>query len=126
MLSKKKINLMTKLAIYDKEKGINDKKIYRYYRVDYIGKNILFNNLILGGFLLVFFAFKYLIYILENDGIVTLNVLKEVGVGYLVWSLIIMIIYSIYNIYIYNNEYSNSKRNLDRYYRSINKLSNMK
>ncbi len=126
MLNKKRINLMTKLAIYDQEKGINDKKIYKYYKADFIGKNILFNNTILAFFIFIFFLLKYLYYIVMNNEIWSLELLKETGINYLTWSIVIIILYTLYNIYIYNNEYNKAKSNLDTYYKAIDKLNNMK
>lgn len=123
-MDKKKIHLMTKLALYDDARGEKDKKINRYFKSDYIGKNLLFNDFILLCFLAIGVAVKFLNFVMVNNEAWNLDSLKNMGISYIVWSVIIVILYSVYNIYVYNNLYDDARRSLNSYYRALDKLDN--
>ncbi len=125
MLDKRKINLMIKLAIYDAKEGIKDKKIFKHYKMDYISKKILFNNIILILFLVLFVVLKFVTYIIESDMMWTKDILSEMTTKYIIMSCVIVFVYSLYNIYIYNKRYNVAQKNLTRYYKAINKLNKM-
>ncbi len=125
MLDKRKINLMIKLATYDAKEGIKDKKIYKYYKMDYISKKLMFNNIILILFLSIFVMLKFVNYLFENDVSWSIDSLREMSIQYIIVFGIIIFIYSLYNIYIYNKEYDIAKKNLTSYYKAINNLNKM-
>ncbi len=123
MLNKRKINLMIKLANYDAKEGVKDKKIYKYYKIDYISKKLLFNNLILICILALFICLKFLNYLFTNETAWSVETLRELSSSYIIFSGVIIFVYSLYNVYIYSKEYDIAKKNLENYYNALKKLN---
>ncbi len=122
MLDKKKIHLMTNLAIYDDESGYKDKQINRYFKSDYIGKKLLINNTIFSIFSLIITGVIFLNFVIFDESIVGTNHLKIKVIEYGVYFTISLVLYTIFNIYIYSKKYDQAVKNMEKYYLALNKL----
>ena len=122
MLDKRKIRLMTKMSIYEKNYGKEDIKISGYYKKDYSSLNTWITLIwitvgyILAAGLFVLFGAEAL---LEGLTIVKLFVLAAVAVGAY---LGLLIIYGIGAGKFYRNKHTQAKQRVKKYYRDMSRL----
>lgn len=125
MLDLKKIKIMTKLAAFEQGKGKEDIKISKYYKTDYIRYQVIKTavSVTLGYFLiLLLFGMYHAEFIIRK--IVTLNFVR-IGQYLLGFYIIIMAIYITGAFIGYSVKYSQSKKNLSRYYKLLKRLNRL-
>jgi hypothetical protein len=126
MLNKKRIIIMTKLAIYDQKFGIKDKKSNEYYRHDYIYRKNMWTRLSasLGA---VFIIIIYWIYQLF---VVKVNYLdidyKKAGINAAVFILVTMAVYTVIGTILEARQYSIGQKRLKAYMRMLALLDRMR
>ncbi|WP_058486491.1 hypothetical protein [Defluviitalea phaphyphila] len=122
MIDEEKIKLMTKLAIYEKNYGTEDKKINKYYKSDYIYiKNwwtrisVLIVSLLIVGLILFHKMFVEKIDIFSID-------YKTYGIGLGSIIIVLLIFYSILSKSIYEKKYMEAEKRIKRYLNILNQL----
>lgn len=125
MLDKRKIRLMTKVAIYEKEYGEEDLKTASYYKKDYTSLNtwVTLIWITVGYVLLVGIVFLCYGETLM-DGL-TIMKLLFMGAVVLALYLAVMIIYGIGAGNFYSKKHIRAKQRVKKYLRDISRLEKM-
>lgn len=122
MLDKRKIRLMTKMAIYEKKYGEEDIKISGYYKKDYSSLNTWITLIwVSAGYLLVA-ALLVLCgadAILEGLTFLKLLVLIAIAAGAY---FALLIIYGIGSGKFYRRKHTQAKQRVKKYYRDMSRL----
>lgn len=122
MLDKRKVRLMTKMAIYEKKYGEEDIKISGYYKKDYSSLNTWITLIwVSAGYLL---AAALLVLcgadaILEGLTFLKLLVLIAIAAGAY---FALLIIYSIGSGKFYRRKHTQAKQRVKKYYRDMSRL----
>lgn len=122
MLDKRKIRLMTKMAIYEKKYGEEDIKISGYYKKDYSSLNTWITLIwVSAGYLL---AAALLVLcgadaILEGLTFLKLLVLIAIAAGAY---FALLIIYGIGSGKFYKRKHTQAKQRVKKYYRDMSRL----
>lgn len=122
MLDKRKIRLMTKMAIYEKKYGEEDIKISGYYKKDYSSLNTWITLIwVSAGYLL---AAALLVIcgadaILEGLTFLKLLVLIAIAAGAY---FALLIIYGIGSGKFYRRKHTQAKQRVKKYYRDMSRL----
>ena len=122
MLDKRKIRLMTKMAIYEKKYGEEDIKISGYYKKDYSSLNTWITLIwVSAGYLL---AAALLVLcgadaILEGRTFLKLLVLIAIAAGAY---FALLIIYGIGSGKFYRRKHTQAKQRVKKYYRDMSRL----
>ncbi|MCI8835690.1 MAG: hypothetical protein HFH24_10000 [Ruminococcus sp.] len=125
MLDKKRIRLMTKMAIYEKNNINEDLKISSYYKKDYSSLNTLITVLWITigyGIAAALYAVCNLEKILAELTISKLIFLGGVAVG---GYLVLLIIYVICAGSFYKARHNKAKQRVKKYYRDLARLEKM-
>lgn len=125
MLDKKRIRLMTRTAIYEKNYSEEDIKISTYYKKDYASLNtwitliwITVGYVLLTGLFLLCTADS----VMEGLTIVKLIMLAAIALGFY---LVLLIIYGIGAGNFYRKKHGRAKHRVKRYYRELSRLEKM-
>lgn len=125
MLDKRKIRLMTRAAVYEKEYGSEDIKINSYYRKDYSSLNTWITLIwVTVGFVLVA-ALLFIGYgenLMEDLTFMKLFVLLAVAVGAY---LALLIIYGIGAGGFYKKKHIRAKQRVKKYIRDLSRIEKM-
>lgn len=125
MLDKKRIRLMTKMAIYEKNNIQEDLKISSYYKKDYSSLNTLITVLWITvgyGIAAGLYAVCNLEAILAELTISKLLFIGGVAVG---GYLVLLIIYVICASTFYKSRHNKAKQRVKKYYRDLARLEKM-
>lgn len=125
MLDKKKIRLMTRAAIYEKECGDEDIKINSYYRKDYSTLNTWITLIwVTAGFTLLagLLFIGYGEILIEDLTFMKLFVLLTVAVGAY---LALLIIYGIGAGSFYKKKHIRAKQRVKKYIRDLSRIERM-
>lgn len=125
MLNNRKIRLMTRLAMYEKNEGKDDLRLAKYYKTDYARFNVLKTGVVvtIAYVIIVGFVLLYkLQYILDN----ILNIDYK-AMGWTILGVYIGVIsfYIIITLLGYSLRYKASRKKLGRYYKMLGKLKEM-
>ena len=125
MLDKKRICLMARTAIYEKEHAEEDVKISTYYKKDYASLNtwitliwVTVGYVLLVGIFLLCTADS----IMEGLTIVKLILLAAIALGFY---LVLLILYGIGAGNFYRKKHGRAKHRVKRYYRELSRLEKM-
>lgn len=122
MLDRRKIRLMSRMAMYEKHYIRDDMRISSYYKKDYSSLNTLISILWVSiGYVLIaaIIALVNMELILENLTIEKMFLLVgAVVAGY----LIVVIIYGFCASSFYKNRHTRAKQRVKRYYRDLTRL----
>lgn len=125
MLDKRKIRLMARAAIYDKEYGEEDLKITGYYQKDYVSLNVWITLIwVTAGFFLT----AALLFISNSESIVegiTIVRLLLLAAIVLAAYLSLMIIYGIGVSTFYRKRHAQAKQRVKKYMRDLSRLEKM-
>ena len=125
MLNQERIKLMTRMAAYEEDQGRKNMSIGSYFRLDYIGMQII-KSIVYGtiAFALVFAMYMY--YGMEQfmQDIYKMDLMKFVeGVIYKYLIFLACSVVITYIVYAYR--YSKAKKSLKKYFYSLKQLSAM-
>lgn len=123
MLSKKKIKVMFRLAVYENGKGKRDLKNTRYYKNDYVRLNILKSiiSMTIGYILILSLIAMYnLEYIITNAVSLPYKTIAFMVAG--VYILLIML-YIFITILVYSIRYDASKKGVQKYFKYLKYLN---
>lgn len=125
MLDEKKVKLMTKIAIYEKNEGKDMKIASKSFKVDYVTLNMLYTGITttIGYVLMV------VLYVLSNLENLLVNVsetdfpklLENVATYYVV----ILILFLAVSLVFYSNKYDRSFEKVRKNYQSLKSLSKL-
>ncbi len=125
MLDKKRIRLMTRTAIYEKNHAEEDIKISTYYKKDYASLNtwitliwITVGYVLAAGLFLLCTADS----VMEGLTIVKLILLAAIALGFY---LVLLIVYGIGAGNFYRKKHGRAKHRVKRYYRELSRLEKM-
>lgn len=122
MLNNKKIRLMTKLAIYEKEDGKEDIRLGKYYRVDYVRYQLLKTIVAVtfGYLILVLMTILYNIEYLIAEAVVLDY--ATIGKNMLGIYLILLLVFGGSAALGYTIKYNQSRKKLAKYYLLLKRL----
>lgn len=122
MLNNRKIRLMTKLAIYEKEDGKEDIRLGKYYRVDYVRYQLLKTIVAVtcGYLILVLMTILYYMEYLIAEA-VKLDY-AAIGRTLLGVYLVLLLAFSGIAVLGYTIKYNRSRKKLAKYYRMLKRL----
>lgn len=125
MLNNKKVRLMTRLAIYEKDEGKEDIKLSRYYKTDYVRLHILQTVVsVTVGYLLVLLMIG--LYKMEYLVAEAVNLdYKGIGIKILGIYIVVLTVYIVASMVGYTIHYNNSRKKLSKYFKMLKKLSHM-
>ena len=125
MLDKKRIRLMTRTAIYEKNHAEEDIKISTYYKKDYASLNtwitliwITVGYVLAAGLFLLCTADS----VMEGLTIVKLILLAAIALGFY---FVLLIVYGIGAGNFYRKKHGRAKHRVKRYYRELSRLEKM-
>ncbi|HIZ13769.1 MAG TPA: hypothetical protein H9817_07585 [Candidatus Mediterraneibacter stercorigallinarum] len=125
MLDKRKIRLMTRAAIYEKEYGEEDLKITSYYKKDYSSLNtwitliwVTAGYILLGGIIFLCFGESLV------EGLTIMRLLFLAAVALALY-LALMILYGIGAGNFYSKKHIRAKQRVKKYLRDISRLEKM-
>ena len=125
MVNMRKVQLMTKLAIYEKTEGKEDIKLGKFFRRDYVRLKVLHNIVwVTLGYLLVLamiiaYQMEYLIREAVN--------LDYIGMGRTILGVyvIVVTVYTMVAMVAYGLYYDYSRKKLAKYFRMLRRLRSM-
>lgn len=126
MISEEEIIIMTKLAIYDKKYGEQDKKANELYFKDYVyRKNFYARLLAFIGCIIVMLL--YITYIILSDDLHNFLInYKQYALIMFIFIACVMIFYTFINTKIVTKDYKNIKNRLKSYFILIKELDKLK
>lgn len=125
MLDKKRIRMMTKAAIYDKQGAEEDIRISTYYKKDYASLNTWITLIwVTAGYVIAGFLFLvgYGSTLLEELTILNLFILMASAVG---GYLALLIVYGAGAGKFYKNKHTRAKQRVKKYYRDLSRIEKM-
>ena len=124
MITKQKMLVMTKLALYDKHEGQTDREINEYFRHDYIYRKNLGNRIAvgIGGLIMLGFYWLNIVYTAENFFDIQFETHITNSVLFLA---ALMVFYTFVGTIKGTREYYMVQRRLEKYERMINHLDRM-
>lgn len=125
MLNNKKVRLMTRLAMYEKDEGREDIKLSKYYRTDYVRLHVLQTvvSATVGYLLVLLMIGLYKMEYLVAEA-VNLNY-KDIGIKILGAYIVVITVYVIGSMIGYTLYYNSSRKKLSKYFKMLKKLSRM-
>jgi len=125
MLNRERVKQLYKVALYEQKEEKLHKQIGKYYRSDYIGKEILksiFTGTLAYLFIIVLFVInKWDIFLKEINQLD----IKEIGVPLILTYAVYMVLYLSATYWIYKVRYEESRNHLDEFEEEIRTLHNM-
>ena len=125
MINEERVILMTRMASYEAGEGKKNIKIGDYFRVDYLGKQILKSlifstvTFVIGLALYVFYNFESLMEDIYKMDLLALG--KSMLTKYIVFA----VGYALITYIVYALRYRHARKNLKTYYGNLKKLSAM-
>ncbi|MBQ1871298.1 MAG: hypothetical protein IJK13_02635 [Lachnospiraceae bacterium] len=125
MVNEEKVRLMTKLAVFEENKGKKTLPIGDYYRSDYISKNLL------SGFIAGTFAYLILFAIWAlHEGEQLVQKLLALDFGHIIFMVIVfygifMVLYLTVCYLVGDAKYRRSVKSLKAYKKALKRLENM-
>jgi hypothetical protein len=121
MLNNEKINIMSRLALYE-QKNKEDIRMSKYYKNDFIRLQVLKTVV---SVTLGYFFILLMIGIYKAEYIISQAVtLDYVGIGKIILTIYILLlfVYTIITILVCSYKYDKSRRNLSGYYKFLKRL----
>jgi len=126
MINEEKIALMTKLAIYDKKYGENDKGVNDLYYRDYVyRRNFYVRTMAFLGCLIPIGLYAIYIILHEDTDFFALDY-TQMAIRAGLFILVVMLAYTIIGTSIATAEYAKIKHRLKDYFGIIKKLEDLK
>lgn len=125
MLNNRKVRLMSRLAMYEKDFGKEDIRLSKYYRTDYVRLNVLKTIVALTfGYLLIMLILVVYNseYLLENA--LSINYKDLIG-KYAAIYVVVLTVYVALCMIGYMVKYRISRKKLAKYFRMLRKLRSM-
>ena len=126
MISKKRIIMMTKLAVYDQQYGSRDKKDNEYYRHDYIYRKNMWTRICasIGAAIVLSVYWIYQIFAL-NKSFLDIDY-RQAGINAAVFILAVMAFYTVIGTIRETAQYAKCQRRLKNYMRMLYMLDRIR
>lgn len=118
MIDKDKVKLMTQIAIYEKNHGRTDEKLYGFSQKDFISFNNFKMQLSITIVLVLIFAGEFSILAMKDLDTLSLNSIISLGIKYIIVWLIFLIIYT-FNLTRINKKYYNKYKGRNKKYEEM-------
>lgn len=122
MLNHEKVRIMTKLAIYEKNKGKEDKSIMEYFKTDYISFKNFKMQIGVTFALIMILGFEFANIVLNNLAKITDYDFVGLGIKYFSIWLVLMVSYTIISAAYNRMEYSKAEKRIQEYDRLLKNL----
>jgi hypothetical protein len=122
MLDKKKVKIMTRLALYEETQGKEDFRISEYYRKDYAGIHALFSFLwvTVGYILLLILVFMTCMDSLLKN--ISLPLLIVIGGIVLIGYIFLVALYVVITHHIYSEKHRAARKRVKQYNHNLLRL----
>lgn len=122
MLNEKKISLMTKMAIYEKEEGRKSFPMSKYYRSDYLSLRLI-NSVILTTLAYVMVVALAVVVNVEKilEELVTIDLLN-IGKHLLISYIVLIVVSMLMTYLIFGHRFKQYRRGLNGYNGNLKKL----
>ncbi len=122
MLNEEKIKLMTRLALYEQSEGKKSLKATKFFKNDFVSKNII-NSIISGIFVYLLLLLAWVLYRVEyySQNISSLN-LTSIGITAGVLFVLFMILYLILSYFVFSIKYKGFRKGLSQYNEDLKSL----
>ena len=122
MLNNEKIGIMTKLAVYEKNKGKEDIRMMEYFKTDYISsKNFSIQIGVTLGLVFILGA-DFANIFLENLGTITEYDFVGLGKKYLFIWISLMVVYTLVSTLYNRYEYTKAEKRIKQYETLLKKI----
>lgn len=125
MINEERVRQLYKVALHEQSQGKLHRQIGRYYKSDYIGKEII-KSIFTGTIAYLFMSVLYLIYywtdVLDQVGQLEW---KNLLLPMIVFYVIYMLIYILVTYFIYKARYHECNKSLDEYEEELQVLNKM-
>lgn len=125
MVDKEKVKLMTKLAMYEQNKGKNDLKMMNFYKSDYVSSKVFKINIILTLFIISIFGINFTMKFIENINIIYKENIMRLGVIYGIIWFVLIICSSIISSRVYKRKFTEASSRIEDYEKMLSKLQEM-
>lgn len=122
MLNREKVKIMTKLAMYEKSTGREDKEIMNYFKVDFISFNNFKTQVGVTIALLLIFGSETASIIMQNLPTITDYDFIGLGKKYLIIWIGVIILYTIISSLYHRGRYNLAKKRIDDYQSLLHKI----
>lgn len=125
MLNEEKIRLMTKLALYEQNEGKKALKTTKFFRNDYISKNVI-NSILSGIFSYLLLLLVWVLFRVEyyTEKITELNVVLMIIIAAVLF-VVFMIFYLVLSYYVFSTRYKSYRKGLSEYNEDLKNLHRM-
>lgn len=122
MINQEKTRLMTKISMYENNKGKEDRTTMTYFKNDFISVKS-FGVLIGATFaLLILFGGDFAIHVIENLATITEYDFVGAGIRYLTIWVIVMLIYTVVSTFFNRIEYIKAEKRVNQYQKLLTQL----
>lgn len=125
MLNNDKVQLMTRLAIYEKREGKQDMLKMDYFKTDFISYQNFKTQLSVTLALIIVFGVEFSKIVVDNLANITDYNFVALGMKYLTIWIIMMVIYTIISSIANRVEYFQAKKRIDGYEKMLKNLEKM-
>jgi len=126
MIDRRKVILLTKMAVYDKHNGEKDRRVNGFFRSDYVYRRNMWARLGAAAGCLIILAI-YWTNQLAAGSVDILNMdWQKAGMDAGMWLLTAMAVYTLFSTVLATVEYQASQRRLQRYYGYIRQLERLR
>lgn len=125
MLNPKKVRLMTRMTIYDKNNNVARKSAVRNFKTDYVTFGMLKTIFAVTVAFLILVGMYILYY--SDDFIKNINSLDYLALGktFFGYYCVLMVVYLVISLIVYSVKYDISKKVTQRYLNNLDKLEKM-
>ena len=114
---------MTRMSLYEKKRGLKDRRTNQYFRIDYISKQLMISffsctisfAVFIGAYMLYHFE-ELLVEVYSMD---VMGLLKKA----LFWYIVCLAVLFVLTFVVYLRRYNKATRALSRYFRFLERLS---
>lgn len=125
MVSKRKVRLMARTAMYEKHEGRNELKNAMYYRGDYVGMHMLFVGI---GITMAYILCLLLIFVYKFEFIVN-NLIDinypKLGSTLIVIYVLLLIVFQVIAYFVYSIRYDDCRNGMKFYINRLKKIDKL-
>ncbi|MCP1108690.1 hypothetical protein [Ohessyouella blattaphilus] len=122
MIDKRKVQLLTKLSMYEKNEGKEDIKVSDYYRKDYISYNVIAQLLWMTLAYVMIWALVALIILQGSKENLDLTLMIILGLLALGGYLILLLVYGIGSYQFYSKKHARARHRVKQYNNGLIRL----
>lgn len=122
MINEKRVILMTRMSIYEKNEGVEDERINAWFRNDYIAVHFV-RSFLCGTLAFCILAAAYCLYHFEELMLTIYSMdLEALAVRVITLYLIFQILFLAVTFFVYFYRFSRARKHLNYYYQTLRRL----